>query len=173
MLGVFPALFLTLFIGVGSILDGNEGLLPNQKLPLRTDGCYINDTIDDFTTTISSMFGDSRSGSIISSYPTSWKDEEYSALTKLFSVAYLWQPVITVLSTIIFGLLFSIMINLWRKNGEKGDRHRQPVKSRYLSPHILTMWVKLLGKDRLKDWVEFEDEDEDVQDSKEERKTAE
>ncbi|XP_035714145.1 sodium-coupled monocarboxylate transporter 1 isoform X2 [Folsomia candida] len=142
MLGIIPTLAITLFIGVGSILQGNEGLLPVQKLPLRTDGCYVNEMLQD------TFFSPAGKG---------WKDEDYSPLTKIFSIAYLWQPAITIMSTLIFGMLFSIIINA--SGGNNGRKRR--VKSRYLSPHVLSMWVYIFGSERMKKWVEFE-EDEDV-----------
>lgn len=142
MLGVIPALVLTLFFGLGSILTGNAGNLPNQKLPLRNDGCYLNNTEEEyiFSTLVNKIKTDD------------WKDKEYSGLTNAFAISYLWLPVITILSTIFFGLLFSAIVNMFKAS--------PPVKSRYMTPIILSMWVAILGKKRLESWVEFEIEDE-------------
>lgn len=144
MLGMIPSLTITLFLGIGSILAGNAKELPNQKLPLRTDGCYWNET--DVTSNFITRFSISENDG--------WKDQEYSTLNTIFSISYLWQPLITVVSSVVFGLLFSVIINQYRKS--------PPVKSRYLSPYIVTMWVKILGKEKLEQWIEFEDENTDM-----------
>jgi hypothetical protein len=134
-----------LFLGIGSILAGNAKELPNQKLPLRTDGCYLNESDIGYSSNLLPRFHISDNDG--------WKDQEYSTINTIFSISYLWQPLITILSSVIFGLLFSLIINQYRK--------APPVKSRYLSPLVLKMWVKILGKKRLENWIEFEPEETD------------
>lgn len=80
---------------------------------------------------------------------TAWKEEEYSSLNNIFAISYLWQPLITVVSTVVFGLIFSLCIQTRKKYAR--------VKSGYLTPLVTSMWIKIFGKDRLAQWVEFED----------------
>ncbi|XP_021948921.1 sodium-coupled monocarboxylate transporter 1 [Folsomia candida] len=149
LLGIIPTLSITLFLGLGSIMAGNAGNLPNQKLPLRTDGCYLNETTI-FSSNLNSPFSIRDNDA--------WKDKEYSTLNTIFSISYLWQPLITIVGSVVFGLFFSIIVNMYRKS--------PPVKSRYLSPLILKMWLKILGRTRLESWIEFEDEDENANKTK-------
>lgn len=142
-MGAICSLILTLFIGIGSIIEGNAGHLSNQKLPLREDGCYINET-----TTESTILSE-----ISPRFNKQWKDVEYSDLNNLFGISYLWLPAITVSSAIIFGLIFSMVINIWRKP--------PPVKAKYMTPMIVTMWRKILGEERIRHWVDFSDENDE------------
>jgi hypothetical protein len=143
MLGVLPCLAVTIFIGVGSIVAGNAGNLPNQKLPLSQDGCYlINSTHS--TLSPSSFYTDP---SIMKTSSPSWKDLEYSGLNNFLAVSYLWHPLITVVTTVLFGLAFSLIINQFQKS--------KPVKIKYLTPIVLTFWVWVLGKKKLEGWVDF------------------
>lgn len=142
-MGAICSLTITLFIGIGSIIQGNAGKLSNQKLPLRTDGCYLNTTLTSY-----------RAPVITTSYSprinTAWKDVEYSGINNLFGISYLWLPAITVVSAIVFGLIFSFAINaFWKRSA--------PVKAKYMTPIILRMWKRLLGEERLQGWVEFEE----------------
>lgn len=130
IVGAICALILTLFIGVGSIVEGNAGNLSNQKLPLRTDGCYLNESL----------------GGLIES--TNWKDIEYSGMNNLLGISYLWQPAIPVCGSIIFGLIFSIIYRLFRKQG--------PVKAKYMTPIIVSLWQKILSEKTFNDWIETE-----------------
>jgi len=154
MLGIIPSLVITLFLGVGTIIAGNAGDLPNQKLPLRTDGCYLNTTESLRSYPIESMLMKAN---------TAWKDEEYSTLTNLFSISYLWQPMITLFSTVIFGLLFSLIINVYKRS--------PPVKEKYMTPIIVSMWKAILGKERLESWIEFEEDDINDNKSKKDSET--
>lgn len=150
ILGAICSLVLTLFIGIGSIIQGNAGKLSNQKLPLRTDGCYILENETQSSTVNYFIVEDSDQFSVRGN--TAWKDEEFSALNSLFGISYLWLPAITVCSAIIFGLIFSMLINIKSKQA--------PVKEKYLTPIIVTMWKKILDPERLKRWIEFESIDD-------------
>lgn len=143
MLAVIPSVGMTLFFGIGSIMKNNAGELPNQMLPVRTDGCYINETI--------TTFADSSPYSMKQN--VEWKDETYTTLTKVLSISYLWQPVITIVGTVVFGLLFSLIINMFQKSPK--------VKSKLMTPIILSMWKKILGVDKLSRWIDFDDHDEE------------
>jgi len=111
-LALIPSLGLTLFFGIGSIIKNNAGELTNQKLPLRTDGCYRNETLTSFL---------SSTQQYTSKANDAWKDEIYSPLNNVLSISYLWPPLVTVVTTVIFGLLFSVIINAFTKP-RKGKR---------------------------------------------------
>jgi hypothetical protein len=151
LLGLALALVISLFFGIGAILAGNAGKLPSQKLPLRTDGCYCWNESGAISSDLSSVERLSLREN------TSWKDEEYSGFDNLFAISFQWQPMIPVVGTILFGLIFSVVVNVVRK-----VRNR-PVKEKYLTPVILSMWVKVFGKVEVSRWVEFEVLDSDQQ----------
>jgi len=101
------------FISIGGLVDSN---LPNQKLQLSTAGCVgLNSTepgiIDD------GLY---------------WKEQEYSLLTILFSISFLWASLIGSLSTFFFGALYSLFFT------------NQPnsVDRRCISPPLLSFWTK-------------------------------
>jgi hypothetical protein len=144
LLGLALALVISLFFGIGAVLSGNAGNLPDQKLPLRTDGCYQNESVStmDILPLKESTF---------------WKEQEYSTLDNLFAISFQWQPMIPVVGTIVFGLMFSIVVNIVRKV------ESIPVKQRYLTPVTLSMWVNVFGKKGLSRWVEFDVFDSDKQ----------
>lgn len=142
-MAVIPSVGITLFFGIGSIMKNNAHELPDQTLPVRTDGCYINETIKSFV--------DSSPYSMKQNI--AWKDESYTPLTKVLSISYLWQPVITIVSTVVFGLLFSLIINIFKKSPK--------VKAKYMTPLILSMWKRILGVERLSHWIDFDDDDEE------------
>lgn len=135
---------MTLFFGIGSIIKNNAGELPDQRLPLRTDGCYINETI-------SATFFDSSQHSLRQN--VAWKDETYTPLTQVLSISYLWQPLVTIVSTVVFGLLFSFIINIFTKPPK--------VKALYMTPIIVSMWKSIFGVKKLSQWIDFDDDEED------------
>jgi hypothetical protein len=81
---------------------------------------------------------------------TFWKEQDYPALDNLFAISFQWQPMIPVVGTIVFGLMFSIVVNIVRKV------ESIPVKQKYLTPVTLSMWVNVFGKKGLSRWVEFD-----------------
>lgn len=83
-----------LLLGVGSIIAGDRGDLPDQKLPLSTSGCYGLEPNVTFTSLIAA---------------DSWKDGNDSTLIKILSISYVWYPGIGCLSTIFFGIIFSLI----------------------------------------------------------------
>lgn len=141
-MALIPSISLTLFFGIGSIIKGNANELPNQRLPLRTDGCYVDDSMTFFNTTQQYTLKQN----------VAWKDETYSPLTTVLSISYLWQPLITIVGTVIFGLLFSFVVNLFKRPPK--------VKTKFMTPIILSMWIRILGVKRLRYWLDFDDEDE-------------
>lgn len=142
-MALLPSVVLTLFFGIGSILKNNAGELPDQRLPLRTDGCYVNETL-------SRSYIDSSHYSFKQN--VEWKDESYTTLTEVLSISYLWQPLVTLVSTVVFGLLFSFIVNLFKKPTK--------VKAKYMTPIILSIWIRILGVNRLSNWIDFDDSDD-------------
>lgn len=148
MLGILPTLIITLLLGIGSIVAENAGELPDQSLPFRTDGCYLNDTFG--MKSNSNLY----QGRYSLQDNMGWKDQEYSGWVNFLSISYLWQPLITVCSTVFFGLIFSIAINIYKK---RSGWVPTPVPKKYFTPVIVSMWVRLLGKERLQDWIDFDE----------------
>ncbi|ODN05898.1 Sodium-coupled monocarboxylate transporter 2 [Orchesella cincta] len=146
LLGIICSLVLTLFIGIGSIVEGNAGKLSNQKLSVSTEECYINETTNSFYSpndTAPSL-----------RFNTDWKNVEYSPLHNLLGISYLWLPAITIVGSIVFGLIFSMIINTFKKP--------KPVKAKYMTPIIVSMWVKIFGEKKASEWIDFHDEDEQM-----------
>lgn len=142
LMGLVPSVALTLFIGVGSILAGNDSKLPNQKLPFGNDGCYLNGTLttEAAATTLARFTTTS----------SNWKDQEYSSIINVLSLSYMWQGIVPVFCTIIFGLIFSLIVRRFRKFPK--------FSSAFMSQPILKLWIFLRGRDNLRHLIEFEDE---------------
>lgn len=141
---------LTVFLAVGTTVNGLNGNLPNQKLSLITEGCYLNSTMDT-DHSIASTYMQTDSDMLRNN---SWKDEETSGLMSFFSVSYIWQNVISVLGTVIFGLIISVIVNKFSKGSIN-----LPVPSRYMSPLIVKMWRKLLSEETFHYWIDDENKD--------------
>jgi len=123
---------IVLTISAGSIIDSDK--LPNQKLYLSTEGCpYVeNGTV--LHSEVKGMAGES------------WKDGEYSTWIKIVSLAPTWYPGLGNIGTIVFGLIFSFAFMKLQVI--------VPVKRDYLSPHILSLWEKVLPPSWINGWVE-------------------
>jgi hypothetical protein len=80
LLGLALALVISLFFGVGAVLSGNAWNLPDKKLPLRTDGCYWNES-------------GSSMEKLSLNQNTFWKEHEYPGLDNLFAFSFQWQSV--------------------------------------------------------------------------------
>lgn len=83
-----------------------------------------------------------------------WKDEEYNTLTQVLSISYIWPPLVTVVSTVVFGLLFSVVINMFKKPPK--------VKAIYMTPIILSFWKWFYGMEKLGQWVDFDEDGGEV-----------
>lgn len=149
--GAAISIVLTLFLGIGSTINGLNGNLPNQKLSLETDGCYVVNSTTDYWVAQQNSFAD-RQSLLMSS---SWKEEEYSFILDLFSVSYIWHPFVAVVGTVMFGLIFSAIVNFFVEP-------KHPVKSKYMSPILVKIWRKVLSDNMFKYWIEDEDEIESV-----------
>ncbi|ODN05896.1 Sodium-coupled monocarboxylate transporter 2 [Orchesella cincta] len=137
ILGAAVSISLTLFLGIGSTINGINGNLPNQKLPLRTNGCYLNES-------------DSNSLWKEINEQVSWKEEEHSGIINFFSVSYIWHPAVAVLGTVIFGLIFSTIVNVF-------IAPEYPVKEEYMSPLIVKMWKKVLSDEMFHRFIQEDD----------------
>lgn len=153
-LALIPSIGMTLFFGIGSIVKNNAQELPDQRLPLRTDGCYIDESATFFNSTQQYTMKQN----------AAWKDETYSPLTTILSISYLWPPLVTIVSTVVFGLLFSFVINLFKRPPK--------VKTTYMTPIVLSMWISILGRDRLRFWLDFDDEDGNSENNPDSRRNS-
>ncbi|KAG4077554.1 hypothetical protein HA402_002981 [Bradysia odoriphaga] len=128
LLGMITTFILMITFIIGNLLA--EGL-PDQRLTLDTSGCPAQNV-----TMIS----------VISS--TSWKDVEYSGITKLLSVSYMWYSAMGCVLCVFFGLVFSLVISYW----DKGSR--KLVNPKCISPPIMTLLNKWFPK-HIQQWVDL------------------
>lgn len=127
LLGMISA-FVIMITYVVSILSADG--LPDQKRVLDTSSCPSeNDTMT----------------SVLSS--TSWKDAEYSGITKLLSASYMWYSAMGCILCVIFGLIFSIIFN----KSDKGPR--KLVNYKCISPPIMTL-LNNWFPEHIKHWVD-------------------
>lgn len=130
LLGMISAFIIMITFIIGNLsADG----LPDQRLFLDTSGCELENN----TTTTSSIL-------------TNWKDKEYSGMTKLLSVSYMWYSAMGCVLCVFFGLIFSIIINCLEKEP------RKLVNSKCISPPILTLLNKLFPI-HIRNWVDQSD----------------
>ncbi|CAG7709869.1 unnamed protein product, partial [Allacma fusca] len=145
LLGLFCSLGFIGFIGVGSAIAQNQGLLPDQRLSLSTAGC-LNETF--FTETSSPDFHSTTPIQFLSQQPEledtliikqlTWKENKDSPLIKFLSVSFIWNSAYGCLSAILFGLLFSLIFSRIRDYPQ--------VHEDYLSPPLLWMWTYAFPK---------------------------
>lgn len=141
--GAVVSIGLSLLLGIGSTINGLNGNLPNQKLPLSTEGCFLNDS----TTVVPSTWIAELPSNTMSRHEVAWKEEEYSGIINLFSVSYIWHPFVAVVGTVILGLIFSLIVNLFVEP-------KHPIKASYLSPLVVKMWRKILSDDWYYYWID-------------------
>lgn len=136
LLGMIATFVLMIVYIIGNLsADG----LPDQRLFLNTSSCELENS-----TTTTTWYATT---SITS---TSWKDEEYSGMTKLLSVSYMWYSAMGCVLCVFFGLIFSIAINYC----DKGPR--KLVHGKCISPPILKLLNKLLPN-HIQHWVDQSD----------------
>lgn len=134
LLGMISAFILMITYVIGSLsADG----LPDQRLFLDTSNCEVENSTANTVWTVTSE-------------SKSWKDEEYTGITKLLSASYMWYSGMGCVLCVFFGLIFSIAINYW----EKGPR--KLVHAKCISPPIMTLLNKMFPK-HIEQWVDLSD----------------
>jgi len=108
--------------------------LPDQKIPLSTDGCPNN--------TISEIF---------SSEINEWRDEDYSFITKILSMSYMWYSGLGCSMTFLFGLIFSPLFDHFSK--DKKDL----VNPLCISPLVLNFFIRFFPE-KTKTWIDLSTE---------------
>ncbi|OXA58926.1 Sodium-coupled monocarboxylate transporter 1 [Folsomia candida] len=131
--GLISGIVLVLTISAGSIIDSDS--IPDQKLPVSTEGCPFYNETDHIIYPKADVFSS-----------TSWKDAEYSPWVKIISLAPTWYPGLGQLSTIFFGLIFSMVFLRFQ--------NVKPVKREYLNTSILRLYEWGLPSYWIKGWVE-------------------
>jgi len=146
LLGMITSIFFTAFIGLGNIVSGIQGVLPNQRLNLTLEGCVCRDgDIEQFCRD----FPDNQYLNLPDN--SHWKDNGDSPLVRMFSVSYVWQPGIGGLSTVVFGIIFSYLVIVFDKS------QRKKVHARLLCKPFIRLWNRLLGEKRMLNWIDFDE----------------
>ena len=143
-MGVLIPLVISGFVGLGSVIASLEDKLPNQKLSFGQ--CILTNGNESSTARFSP----------IQRINTDWKVEHAndSFFLKLFSMSYLYQTALSTLGTIVFGIICSLVILV---SGRYRDKHtHSKVNVRLLSRPLLSLWVRIFGKERMSHWVDFE-----------------
>jgi len=163
-LGVLLALVcsvaISMFIGLGNIIAGIDEKLPNQKLPLSIEGCAIVNLTTGATTTTTTEFSNFHS---LPSHPafldslysrssinTEWKNRDDSIALRIWSLSYIWQPGVGVISTFVLGLIFSGIIVICRKG--KGPK----INYSLMSEPFLKFWRMCFGQKYLNKWIDYD-----------------
>lgn len=134
LLGMIAAFVLMITFIIGNL--SAEGL-PDQRLFLNTSSCELENSTT--TTTWSAAITS-----------TSWKEEEYTGMTKLLSVSYMWYSAMGCVLCVIFGLIFSVGINYFEKVP------RKLVHAKCISPPIMKLLNKIFPK-HIQQWVDQSD----------------
>lgn len=135
------------FIGLGNIVAGIQNLLPNQRLNLTLEGCMCSNGEEQ---QFCRDFPDNEYLDLPDN--SQWKNNDDSVLIRMFSTSYIWQPGVGALSTIVFGIFFSSLVILFKKNREK------KVHARLLSKPFIKLWNKVFGESRMQNWIDYDDE---------------
>lgn len=135
------------FIGLGNIVAGIQNLLPNQRLNLTLEGCMCSNGEEQ---QFCRDFPDNEYLDLPDN--SQWKNNDDSVLIRMFSTSYIWQPGVGALSTIVFGIFFSSLVILFKKNREK------KVHARLLSKPFIRLWNKVFGESRMQNWIDYDDE---------------
>lgn len=62
-----------------------------------------------------------------------------------------WQPGIGTLSTLVFGIVFSLLVILL----DKTKKHK--VHAKLVSKPFTTFWNKILGKSMMQNWIDYDE----------------
>ncbi len=141
--GSISGMILTFIITVTHVIFNNiySSSLPDQRLPLSTDECEIEDT-NSFN-----YYNMTRSS-------TEWKNNDDSFSIQLLSISYMWYSTAGTIISISLGIIFSAIINLVE------GKPKVKVSSKCLSPPILLLFITYFPV-HIKRWVSFEDKDDD------------
>lgn len=136
LVGTASGLVLTLMISAGAIIWEDE--LPNQKLELSQAGCVDAKLFNSYTMV----------------YPRNedWKNNGDSFLVKVISLAPTWFPGLGNISTIVIGLIFSLLLRRFQDI--------KPVPRRYISPPVLRLYDRVFSTEYMNKWVEAPTEKE-------------
>lgn len=136
-------MILTFVITVTHVILNNiySSSLPDQRLPLSTDGCEIQDTSSfNYSNTTKSS--------------TDWKNNDDSFSIQILSISYMWYSTAGTIISILLGIIISAIVNLIE------GKPNVMVSSKCLSPPILLLFRKYFPA-HIKRWVSFEDKDND------------
>lgn len=143
---MFASILFAGFIGLGNIIAGVQDLLPNQRLNLTVAGCTCSNGIEE------QFCRDFPDNDYLDLPDNSyWKENGDSGLIRIFTTSYIWLPGAGVLSTIVFGTLFSLLVILIDKN------RRKKVHARLLSKPFIKLWNKVFGKSFMDEWIDYDD----------------
>lgn len=143
---MFASIFFSGFIGLGNIIAGMQNVLPNQRLNLTLQGCVCsNGEVQQFCRDFpDNEFLDLPDNS-------HWKDNEDSALVQVFTTSYMWQPCVGALSTMVFGIFFSLLVNLFCRS------KRKKVHVKLLSKPLIRLWNTVFGESRMLNWIDYDE----------------
>jgi sodium-coupled monocarboxylate transporter 8/12 len=154
-LGVAVSLIFSLFVGVGNIFAGRAGNLPldEQKLFTTTAGCNLTALPEEGISSFIGQFYDRHEFGLdeFTRAKTDWKDDPkfQSFEIMMWSISYIWLPGIGGVTTLIFGLIFSAIINAKAKGILK-------VNKSLLSKPFLRLWKLCFGQKHLDKWVDYD-----------------
>jgi hypothetical protein len=116
--------------------------LPDQRLPLSTDGCLDFNATTEFKMSDDFVF-------YKASTSTDWKDNDDSLLIRVLSMSYMWYSGLGCSLTVFLGLLFSLGFHYV----DKGER--KLIDRRCISPPILKLLEKFCP-DHISKWVDID-----------------
>lgn len=143
---MFSSIIFSGFVGLGNIIAGMQNLLPNQRLNLTLQGCVCsNGEVQQHCRD----FPDNKYLDLPDN--SHWKDNDDSGLVQVFTTSYMWQPAVGALSTVVFGIFFSLIVNLFWPG------KRKKVHAKLLSKPFIRLWSTLLGESRMDNWIDYDE----------------
>lgn len=82
---------------------------------------------------------------------SNWKDNGDSVLVQMFTTSYIWLPGIGTFSTLVFGIIFSLLVIVFDKTKKK------KVHAKLLSKPLIIMWNKILGESWMQNWIDYDE----------------
>lgn len=143
---MFASILFSGFLGLGNIIAGIQNILPNQRLNLTLSGCTCSDGVEE---QFCRDFSDNEYLDLADN--SHWKENGDSVLVQMFSLSYIWQPGVGTISTIVFGIFFSILVMIIDKS------KRKKVHAKLLSKPFIRLWNKVLGKELMDKWIDYDD----------------